>query len=132
VLDYFAWAAGGTAQPGFDAVLSLMESGRTYVKLSEPYRLSSKGPDYPDLVPVVRALLAANPDRVLWGSGWPHVSARAPGKTSKDLAPNLPIDTGHLLNLLARWVPDSETRHRILVDNPARLYEFGEAVRVGH
>jgi predicted TIM-barrel fold metal-dependent hydrolase len=131
VLDTFGWAAGGITQPGFDAVLSLMESGHVYVKLSEPYRLSSKGPDYRDIAPVVQALLAANPDRVLWGSGWPHVSGRAPGKTSEDLAPNLSVDSGHLLSLLARWVPDPETRHKILVENPAKLYGFGEAARAG-
>lgn|SRR5215813_10430094 len=123
VLDYFGWIAGGVDQPGFDAVLSLLKSGRVYVKLSEPYRLSKKAPDYNDLAPVVQALVAANPDRVLWGSGWPHVdSSGAVGRTK--IAANLPVDTGHLLNLLAIWVPDVETRRKILVDNPARLYGF--------
>jgi predicted TIM-barrel fold metal-dependent hydrolase len=124
VLDTFAWAAGGVKQPGFRAVLALVESGRAYVKLSEPYRISNKGPNYPDLVPVVRALVAANPDRVLWGSGWPYLSDRAPGKSNTEIAPALPIDSGHLLNLFAAWVPDPATRHKILVENPARLYRF--------
>jgi predicted TIM-barrel fold metal-dependent hydrolase len=125
VLDYFGWVAGGVEQPGFEAVLSLVKSGRAYVKLSEPYRISKKGPDYPDLVPVVQTLVAGNPDRVLWGSGWPHVdSGSVTGRAKTDLAPNLPIDAGHLLNLFAAWVPDEETRHKILVDNPARLYGF--------
>jgi predicted TIM-barrel fold metal-dependent hydrolase len=124
VLDTFGWAADGVTQPGFDAVLSLVESGQAYVKLSEPYRISKEGPDYPDLVPVVRALVAANPERVLWGSGWPYLSDRAPGKSNTAIAPALPIDAGHLLNLLAAWVPDSATRRKILVENPARLYGF--------
>lgn len=125
VLDYFGWVAGGVQQPGFEAVLSLVKSGRAYVKLAEPYRLSKKAPDYGDLIPVVRALLAANPDRLLWGSGWPHVdSTPVAGRSNTDLAPNLPVDTGHLLNLFARWVPDAEIRRTILVENPARLYGF--------
>ena len=112
-------------QPGFKSVLSLVKSRRAYVKLSEPYRLSKKAPEYGDLVPVVRALLAANPDRLLWGSGWPHVdSTPVAGRSNTDLAPNLPVDTGHLLNLFARWVPDAEIRRTILVENPARLYRF--------
>jgi predicted TIM-barrel fold metal-dependent hydrolase len=74
---------------------------------------------------VVRALLAANPDRLLWGSGWPHVdSTPVPGRSNTDLAPNLPVDTGHLLDLFAGWVPDAEIRRKILVENPARLYGF--------
>jgi predicted TIM-barrel fold metal-dependent hydrolase len=83
VLGYFAWAVGGVEQSGFDAVLSLVKSGRAYVKLAEPYRLSNHAPDYPNLAPVVQALLAANPDRLLWGSGWPHVDSSAP-RSSQD------------------------------------------------
>jgi predicted TIM-barrel fold metal-dependent hydrolase len=124
VFTYFGWAQGGVEQPGFDALLSLIKSGLAYVKLSEPYRLSKKGPNYPDLVPVVQALLATNPDRLLWGSGWPYVSGAVPGRPITDVTPDLPIDAGHLLNLLAAWVPSAETRRKILVDNPARLYGF--------
>jgi predicted TIM-barrel fold metal-dependent hydrolase len=123
-LATFGWAEGGVEQPGFDAVLSLIKSGPAYVKLSEPYRLSKKGPDYPDLVPVIQALLAANPDRLLWGSGWPHLSGGVRGRPKTDITPDLPIDAGHLLNLFAGWVPDAETRRKILIDNPARLYGF--------
>jgi predicted TIM-barrel fold metal-dependent hydrolase len=111
-------------QPGFDSVLSLIKSGPAYVKLSEPYRLSKKGPNYSDLAPVVQALLAANPDRLLWGSGWPHLSGAVPGRPKTDITPDLPIDAGQLLNGFAAWVPDVETRRKILVENPARLYGF--------
>src|SRR5262249_55276599 len=114
--------AGGVKQPGFDAVLLLVKSGRAYVKLAEPYRLSKKAPDYPDLAPVVRAFVAANPDRVLWGSGWPHVDSAAGPNIA--MAPNLPVDAGHLFNLLAIWVPEAEIRRKILVENAARLYGF--------
>ena len=123
VINTFGWAEGGVTQPGFDAVLALVESGRAYVKLAEPYRLSKNAPDYPNLAPVVQTLVAANPDHLLWGSGWPYLSGSAPG--GKDaVAPPLPIDAGHLLNLFAQWVPDAATRRKILVDNPARLYRF--------
>ncbi|MBV9220779.1 MAG: amidohydrolase family protein [Methylobacteriaceae bacterium] len=124
VLDYFGWVEGGVEQPGFDAILSLLRSGRAYIKFAEAYRLSKRPPDYPDLVPVIRAILEANTDRVLWGSGWPHVSGSVAGRAKTDLAPNLPVDPGHLLNLLSVWVPDADTRRKILVDNPARLYGF--------
>lgn len=124
VMSTFGWAEGGVEQAGFDAVLSLVKSGKAYVKLSEPYRLSKKGPNYPDLMRVVQALVAANPDRLLWGSGWPFVSGPVPGRAKLDLTPHLPLDAGHLLNLFAGWVPDAETRRKILVANPARIYGF--------
>jgi predicted TIM-barrel fold metal-dependent hydrolase len=125
-LDDFGWLAGGVGQPGFAAIISLLKSGHIYVKLAEPYRVSRTGPDYPELAPVVRALVAANPERILWGSGWPHVNSNPPPHRSKfDPTPNLPVDAGHLLNLFAAWVPDAATRRTILVDNPARLYGFG-------
>jgi predicted TIM-barrel fold metal-dependent hydrolase len=127
VLDTFGWIQGGLGQPGVDAILSLVWSGRAYVKLSEPYRLSNDAPGYPELKPVVDALIAANPDRILWGSGWPHLSGPVPGRPVAEITPNLPVDTGDLLNLFAAWVPDDGMRRKILVENPARLYGFGDA-----
>jgi predicted TIM-barrel fold metal-dependent hydrolase len=123
VLDYFGWARS-VDQDGFDSILSLVSSGPVYVKLSEPYRVSKEPPDYTDLLPVVQALINSNPDKILWGSGWPHVSSAVPGRAPTEEIPNLPIDAGHLLNLLETWVPDRDLRHKILVDNPARLYGF--------
>lgn len=122
-LDYFGWVSD-VRQPGFDVIQSLLRTGRIYVKLSEPYRLSNQRPDYPDLAPVARALVTANPDRILWGSGWPHVAGPRQGAAKGALSPNLSVDDGHLLDLLTRWAPDEATRHKILVDNPARLYGF--------
>lgn len=124
VFDYFGWAEGGVAQPGFQVLLSLVRSGRAYVKLSEPYRLSKLAPNYPDLAPVARAFVEANPDRVVWGSGWPHLAGLAPGKTWRQISPNLAVDDVHLLDALAVWVPDPALRHKILVENPARLFGF--------
>lgn len=125
VFDYFAWLADGPGQAGFETIISLIKSGRGYVKLAEPYRLSKRLPDYANLIPLVRAFVTANPERVLWGSGWPHVdSGNVPGRAKVDIAADLPEDAGHLLNLLAAWVPDEASRKRILVDNPARLYRF--------
>jgi predicted TIM-barrel fold metal-dependent hydrolase len=126
VIDHFARAkaALGPSQPGFDALLGLVKSGRAYVKISAAYRMSEKAPDFPDAPPIAQALVAANPDRIVWGSNWPHPGR---GVTRTDIAPPYPNDDGLLLNQLPKWVPDAATRKKILVDNPARLYGFEEA-----
>jgi len=127
VLDHFAGAraASGIAQPGFDVVLAMVKSGKAYVKISAPYRVSALGPPYEDVGALARALVAANPERILWGSDWPHTdSAHLPGRTATDVTPFLPIDDGLVLNQLPRWAPDPALRRTILTDNPARLYGF--------
>jgi predicted TIM-barrel fold metal-dependent hydrolase len=74
---------------------------------------------------LAEALVAANPERMLWASDWPHTdSTRVPGRAAADLAPGLPIDDALVLNQLPRWVSDAATRRAILTDNPARLYGF--------
>ena len=125
VLDHFggANAAAGLRQPGFDKLLQLVESGKAYVKISAAYRASGSAPDYPDLAPLAHALIAANPQRILWGSDWPHPDTR-PGRKPNDVSPPLRVDDRHLLNLLAKWVPDAALRKTILVDNPATLHAF--------
>jgi predicted TIM-barrel fold metal-dependent hydrolase len=125
VFDHFAGAQGaaGLQQPGFDKLLQLVESGKGYVKLSGAYRASTSAPNYPDVAPLARALITANPHRILWGSDWPHPDTH-PSRKVNDLSPLLRIDDGHLLNLLATWVPDAALRTTILVDNPATLYAF--------
>lgn len=70
------------------------------------------------------ALIAANPDRILWGSNWPHPGARTPGYVITDLMPWRDIDDAVVLNLLPIWEPDAIVRKKILVDNPARLFGF--------
>jgi len=123
VLDHFggAKAALGLQQPGFDKLLELVRSEQGYVKISGAYRTSDQPPDYPDLVPLARALIEANPHRILWGSDWPHPDTGA-GRKPSDLSPLLRVDDGHLLDLLAKWAPDTASRNTILVDNPATLY----------
>jgi predicted TIM-barrel fold metal-dependent hydrolase len=124
VFDHFAGAkaALGVGQPGFDVVLDLVRSGKAYVKISGAYRASDQAPDYANVAPLARALIGANPDRIIWGSDWPHPGP--PAKLPTDINQPFPVDDGRLLNLLAEWAPDAVTRHKILVDNPARLYGF--------
>jgi len=123
VFDHFggARASLGVQQPGFDNLLSLLRSGKSYVKISGAYRASTATPDYADVVPLARALIAANPERIVWGTDWPHPQTVSNTKPT-DISPLLPIDDGLLLNLLAVWAPDPALRKTILVDNPARLY----------
>lgn len=126
VIDHFgrASAAKGVRQPGFDALLSLLDSRKAYVKLSAAYRISSD-PDHADAAEIARALIDAGPDRVLWGSDWPHPWAR-PGavRDPNVVEPFRPEDDGLALNRLARWTKGPDELRRILVDNPASLYGF--------
>jgi predicted TIM-barrel fold metal-dependent hydrolase len=128
VIDHFARAkaALGPGQPGFDALLELVRSGRAYVKISAAYRMSDKAPDFADAPPIAQALIAANPDRIVWGSNWPH-PGRGASRTA--IAPPYPNDDGLLLNQLPKWAPDAAIRRKILVDNPARLYGFEVAAQ---
>jgi predicted TIM-barrel fold metal-dependent hydrolase len=127
VFDHFGGAQAelGLEQPGFAELVDLVRSGQAYVKISGAYRASSRAPDYGDVVPLARALIAANPDRVVWGTDWPHPDARpGPGGKPTDVTPLLQIDDGRLLNQLPVWAPDPAIRQKILVTNPARLYGF--------
>jgi predicted TIM-barrel fold metal-dependent hydrolase len=127
VLDHFggARAARGPAQPGFADLVELVRCGKAYVKISGAYRASAQAPEYPDVTPLARALIAANPERVVWGTDWPHTnSTTPPGRRVTDVTPFLAIDDGRLMNQLPVWAPDAATRQAILVDNPARLYGF--------
>ncbi len=126
VFDHFggATAAGGVEQPGFDALLALVAAGHAYVKVSAAYRSSDKAPAYDDVAPLARALIAANPDRIVWGTDWPHPHAAWPGAALDEIAPFYDIDDGLALNQLPRWAPNAAIRRKILTDNPARLYDF--------
>jgi len=127
VVDHFggARAALGPSQPGFQTLLSLVASGRAYVKLSGAYRISA-APEFADVAPLARALIAANPDRMLWGSDWPHPGgANRTGALLDEIEPFHAIDDGAALNRLYRWTGgDASMLRRILVDNPARLYGY--------
>jgi predicted TIM-barrel fold metal-dependent hydrolase len=103
----------GVGAPGFQALIRLLRSGRGWAKLSAPYRTSRQEPPYDDMTPFAQALVAAAPDRLVWGSDWPHVLLDA----------TMPND-GDLVDQLAVWVPDTDVRRRILVDNAEGLYGF--------
>ncbi|MBI3512850.1 MAG: amidohydrolase family protein [Proteobacteria bacterium] len=122
VLDHFGGAQAAGGQPSFSTLLRLLRTGVVYVKISAVYRIS-KQPGYADAAPLARALIEARPDRILWGTDWPH-TGRVPGRGIEDVTPFTPIDDGMTLNLLASWAPDAALRRQILVDNPARLYQF--------
>jgi len=127
VFDHFggAQAALGVGQPGFADLVELVKSGKAHVKISGAYRASKLGPDYADATPLAQALIAANADRIVWGTDWPHPdSVTPPGKQISDVTPLFQIDDGRLLNQLPVWTPDAGARKKILVDNPARLYGF--------
>jgi 2-pyrone-4,6-dicarboxylate lactonase len=119
VLDHFANipADGGVDQPAFRCLLDMLDSGRVWVKLSGPMRCTQEEPPYPSVTPLAKALVQHAPDRLVWGSDWPHVNMT--GRT-------MPND-GDLIDLLLAWVPDANTRRKILVDNPTRLYRLPPA-----
>ena len=125
VFDHFGGAKAelGPQQPGFAKLVELVQSGKAYVKISAAYRVSTRT-DYADIVPLAQALIAANSDRVVWGTDWPHPTGTPPGGKATDVTPLLQIDDGYLLNQLPVWAPDAAIRKKILVDNPARLYAF--------
>ncbi len=126
VLDHFAGSRPGQGPnlDGLDAVLNLVASGKAYVKLSAPYRCSSQA-DYADLEPLAQRLIATNPDRMLWGSDWPHPQ---PGIQPRvvDVCPPFEVDNGRVLDQLRQWTADDAVLHKILVDNPGRLYDFAD------
>lgn len=127
VFDHFGGieTAHGFEQPGFADLVELVRSGKAYVKISGAYRASTHAPDYADLTPFAKALIAANVDRIVWGTDWPHPNSNPPpGRAATELNPVFQIDDGRLLNLLPVWAPDAAVRKKILVDNPARLYEY--------
>jgi 2-pyrone-4,6-dicarboxylate lactonase len=115
VLDHFGRidAAAGLNQAGFATLLALLASGRCWVKLSAPYRCEGGAPPYAGLAAYGRALVDAAPDRMLWGSDWPHSS-------HDGFMPN----DGDLLEQLLLWAPEERQRTAILRDNPGRLYDF--------
>ena len=127
VFDHFggAQAASGVDQPGFADLLELVKSGKAYVKISGAYRASKLAPDYPDAAPLARALIAANAERIVWGTDWPHPDSVTPAdRKVTDVTPLFQIDDGRLFNQLPVWAPDEAIRSKILVENPARLYGF--------
>ena len=104
----------GVEDRSHKVVRELIDKGRTWVKLSGAYSNSKVGPpEYPEATKIAQTFVKATPERLVWGSDWPH-----PG------APNNKPDDALLFDLLSEWAPDEKTRNRILVDNPAALYGF--------
>jgi predicted TIM-barrel fold metal-dependent hydrolase len=119
VLDHFASipAEAGINQPAFITLLRMIDTGRVWVKISGPMRCTAHEYPYDPVTALARALVAHAPERLVWGTDWPHVNMN-------DRA--MPND-GDLVDLIAQWVPDEATRKRILVDNPCALYGFPAA-----
>ena len=104
--------ARGLEAPGFKSLLRFVSGGTGWVKLSGPYINSALSAPYTDVRPFVDALVAADPSKAVWGTNWPH--------PHQDLVP----DDAVLCSLVWDWFPTAELRQQILVDNPARLYDF--------
>ena len=110
VIDHMGYMleADGLTQADSDRLLGVLGLGSCWIKLSGPYRIAKSRPlSY--VTPVGRALVSTRPDRLIWGSDWPHL-------------PDGQRDTGELLNLLADWAPQAADRHQILVESPDRLF----------
>ena len=104
----------GINHPSFKIITGLIDRGRTWVKLSGAYLNTEAGPpDYADATAIAKAFAVYAPERMVWGSDWPHV-------TEKEHKP----DDALLFDLLAAWIPYESARARALVDNPATLYGF--------
>ncbi len=114
IVDHYGMidVARGVDEENFQALLRLVGEGHAHVKLSAPYRISARYPDYPDARPFHEALVRANPERLLWGTDWPHPS----------IAAEVMPDDGHLLDLFRAWTPDAASRRCILVETPGRLF----------
>lgn len=123
VIDHIARVnpAHGLNQPGFELLLDLMNNKHVWVKVSGADKICNTrvhsyfGLPFVEVIPYARSIIKLAPDRVLWGTDWPHSNNFAPGHTPND---------GDLLDLLAEFAPDAEIRKKILVDNPSKLYGF--------
>jgi predicted TIM-barrel fold metal-dependent hydrolase len=107
----------GTDHPSHAIIRRLIDKGRTYVKLSGAYSNTKIGPPYPEATKIAQTFVRAAPERMVWGSDWPHPSE------ANDKKPNDAL----LFDLLSAWAPEAATRHRILVENPENLYGFPKA-----
>jgi len=110
VIDHMGYMkeSDGLTEDDFGRLLDVLKQGSCWIKLSGPYRIAKNKP-LSTVGPLGRALVQARPDRLVWGSDWPHLSSSG-------------LDTGELLNLLADWAPDERDRRHILVDGPEKLF----------
>jgi predicted TIM-barrel fold metal-dependent hydrolase len=123
VIDHIARVkpAHGLMQPGFQLLLDLLKLKHVWVKVSGADKICETtvhdyyGLAFVEVIPYAQAVIAAAPERTIWGTDWPHSNNFEPGRTPND---------GDLLDLLAQFAPDENVRRRVLVDNPAALYGF--------
>jgi predicted TIM-barrel fold metal-dependent hydrolase len=113
-------AGNWTKHPAFTDMLRLIDKGRCWIKLTGPYRITGTADlPYDDVDAAAHALVAAAPQRLVWGTDWPHVMKKKPMANDGDMA-----------DLLERWIPDTKTRARVLVDNAAELYGFAPGEKI--
>ena len=118
-------AAAGIDQPGFQALLRLLEAKHVWVKLAGADRITRASGRLRNAIPFIRALAAVAPERLVWGSDWPHIGfhSRQPVQDEAVL-PYRALDAGELLDILIEAIPDAGLRRGILTINPAKLYGF--------
>ena len=127
VLDHFALLPLRDSIGNNEKVLAeLLENGNVWVKISAPYRLGAENNDFSDplIGKLARRLYRYNPNRIVWGTDWPHtpIHGHTIGESKEE--PYRNVDTGALLTELLLWFPDRKDQERILVENPAQLYGF--------
>ena len=126
VIDHFGLIPPGSGESeATSALVRLLASGRAWVKLSGAYRIAEDPAD-PAIGPLARRLAAVNPERMVWGSDWPHTPPHGHGRVADDEEqPYRDLDTRSLLALVRTWLDDARLQSLLLADNPARLYGFG-------
>jgi predicted TIM-barrel fold metal-dependent hydrolase len=125
VIDHFGLVSPHEPQSqALSELLKLLDTGHVWVKLSAPYRIA-ENVDSPNVGMLANRLAAANPDRIVWGSDWPHTPAHRGTPIDDDREmPYRDIDTVHLLGLVPKWFASANQRQALMVENPARLYNF--------
>jgi predicted TIM-barrel fold metal-dependent hydrolase len=124
VIDHFGLIAPGPETAALRALLRLLQSGQIWVKISGAYRIADDPAD-PRIGPLARTLCGGNPERIVWGSDWPHTPRHDIRKPNSDEELQFQdIDTHALLASLPRWLGDDALVKRVLVSNPGRLYGF--------
>jgi predicted TIM-barrel fold metal-dependent hydrolase len=125
VIDHFCLVNPelGLDQTGLNVLLDLLATGRVWLKLSAAYRIASN-PDAESVKALAKTLIKANPDRMLWGTDWPHPGGGTPGQSRKTdgIEPFQTINDGQAINRLATWTAGSSELAKILVTNPCQLY----------
>jgi predicted TIM-barrel fold metal-dependent hydrolase len=116
VVGHFGYmpVSRGVNDRGFQAFLRHFEKGRVWVKMTAPYRITTRDDmPYGDVEPIAKALITARPDRLLWGSDWPHPINKKPM-----------ANDGDMLDLVVGWLPEGDVRQQVMVENPKWLYGF--------